>query len=55
MDGVLLEEMISEDYLAGHPASFAGMDRSGPARSEEYSDEENDDVIERLKSLGYIG
>ncbi|MCI0486880.1 MAG: alkaline phosphatase family protein [Blastocatellia bacterium] len=55
MDGRVLEEMISEEYLASRPVRFAAS--AGEERDQEikYSEEENEEIIERLKNLGYIG
>ena len=55
MDGRVLTEMITEEYASAHSIQFStGGDDPGPS-SLEYSDEDNADVIERLKSLGYVG
>ena len=55
MDGRVLTEMISVDYSSAHPIRFAAPGDDEHTNSVEYSDEENSDVIERLKSLGYVG
>jgi hypothetical protein len=55
MDGRVLTEMISADYSSAHPIRFAVRGDDQQANGVEYSDEENSDVIERLKSLGYVG
>jgi len=55
MDGRVLTEMISVEYSSTHPVRLAaaGADQRTPGA--DFSDEDNADVIERLKSLGYVG
>ena len=55
MDGRVLTEMISADYSSAHPIRFAARNDEQQLSEVEFSDEENSDVIERLKSLGYVG
>ncbi|HKY03424.1 MAG TPA: alkaline phosphatase family protein, partial [Blastocatellia bacterium] len=55
MDGRLLTEVIAEHHLSASAVRYtAGA--SGTGKSEvEYSDEENAEIIESLKNLGYMG
>ncbi len=55
MDGQVLSQIISEDFLQANPVRFAKQDQVGDSGEVEFSEEENADVIERLKSLGYMG
>lgn len=55
MDGHVLSDAISEDFLNAHPIRFTSADETTDSRELEFSPEENADVIERLKQLGYIG
>ncbi|MGA9769417.1 MAG: alkaline phosphatase family protein [Blastocatellia bacterium] len=55
MDGRVLKEIISEEYLNSHPVRLAAQSSDEHTGEVEYSAEENADVLERLKSLGYIG
>jgi predicted AlkP superfamily phosphohydrolase/phosphomutase len=55
VDGRVLTEMISADYSSAHPIRFAAQGDAEATNGVLYSDEENSDVIERLKSLGYVG
>jgi len=55
MDGRVLTEIISADYSSAHPIRFAAHGDDQQTTGAVYSDEENSDVIERLKSLGYVG
>ena len=55
VDGRVLTEMISADYSSAHPIRFAAQGDAEATNAVLYSDEENSDVIERLKSLGYVG
>jgi predicted AlkP superfamily phosphohydrolase/phosphomutase len=54
VDGRVLSEMISAEYVAANPVRFAKPE-DGPVDEIELSEAENSDVIERLKSLGYVG
>jgi predicted AlkP superfamily phosphohydrolase/phosphomutase len=54
MDGRVLSEAISEDHLNANPVRRSAQGGGDPARALEFSPEENADVIERLKGLGYI-
>jgi predicted AlkP superfamily phosphohydrolase/phosphomutase len=55
MDGRVLTNMFSADYLSTHPIEFSVTGDDRRITGLEYSDEENADVLERLKSLGYVG
>jgi arylsulfatase A-like enzyme len=55
MDGRVLTEIISEDYLLDNPIEFLQADESSQQNTMQYSDEENAEIIESLKNLGYIG
>lgn len=55
MDGRVLKEIISEDYLNSNPVRFTAESQYDPSGEVEFSPEENEEVIERLKNLGYIG
>ena len=55
MDGRVLAEMISADYSSAHSIRFSTRGDHRQTNGVEYSDEENSEVIERLKSLGYLG
>ncbi len=55
MDGHVLSEIISEEYIKAHPINFTAESDEGQTGEIEFTPEENEDVIERLKSLGYIG
>jgi predicted AlkP superfamily phosphohydrolase/phosphomutase len=55
MDGQILASIIDENFLQANPVRFAAQAAADDSRDVEYSDEENAEVIERLKSLGYMG
>jgi predicted AlkP superfamily phosphohydrolase/phosphomutase len=55
MDGRVLTDMFSADYVSTHPIQSSATDEERQITGVEYSDEENADVLERLKSLGYVG
>jgi predicted AlkP superfamily phosphohydrolase/phosphomutase len=55
MDGRVLEEMIPAAFASTHALRFSSRGDDQKTNGVEYSDEENADVMERLKSLGYLG
>lgn len=56
MDGRVLFEAISDEYLTANPVRLSAQGASERQSSEmKFSPEENAEVIERLKQLGYIG
>ena len=55
VDGRILAEMVSPKYLSANPIRFASQSEATPPDEVELSEAENEDVIERLKSLGYVG
>ncbi|HXG63611.1 MAG TPA: alkaline phosphatase family protein [Blastocatellia bacterium] len=55
VDGRVLSEIIAPDYVNARPVRFSARS-DGEQRGElEFTPEENDEIIERLKNLGYIG
>jgi predicted AlkP superfamily phosphohydrolase/phosphomutase len=54
MDGRVLTDAISNDFLNANAIRLTAHGESSP-RELEFSPEENADVIDRLKQLGYIG
>jgi predicted AlkP superfamily phosphohydrolase/phosphomutase len=55
LDGRVLTEIISEQYRAARPVRFAAAGRSTGRPGVEFTDEENAEIIESLKNLGYSG
>ena len=55
MDGRVLEAMISDSYLNQNPVRFTAEGGDAKVSELTYSSEENEEVLERLKNLGYIG
>jgi len=55
MDGRVLSEIVSTEYLNANQVCVASSRHDADPGGPEYSDEENEDVIERLRSLGYVG
>jgi predicted AlkP superfamily phosphohydrolase/phosphomutase len=55
MDGRALTEIISDEFLRANPVQFASASRAEQNDKLEFSEEENDEIIESLKNLGYIG
>jgi len=56
IDGEVLERIFDEDYLSGHAPEYYDDGDEGVAVSagEGYSDEEETQIEERLKGLGYL-
>ena len=55
MDGRVLTEIISEDFLKANPIRYSEESDQTSQNAMQYSDEENAEIIESLKHLGYIG
>lgn len=58
IDGRVLEEIFTEDYLAGNPVRISGtegLDYHAPEKAPMMTDEESDEIRQRLKALGYLG
>ncbi|HKP13625.1 MAG TPA: phosphodiesterase, partial [Blastocatellia bacterium] len=55
LDGRVLTEIISEDHLSANPVRYSRAAETARANATAYSDEENAEIIESLKQLGYIG
>jgi predicted AlkP superfamily phosphohydrolase/phosphomutase len=55
MDGQVISEIISDDYLKEHPIQTVSRGDAGGINKSEFSDQENAEVIERLRNLGYVG
>lgn len=57
MDGHILEDAFLPEYLCEHPGQFGSMSEKGEGSAADfggYSPEENEQIAERLKNLGYI-
>ncbi len=55
MDGKVVEDAFSAEYMNSHPVSSeAAVDYTAATREDTYSEEEDEDIRERLKGLGYI-
>ena len=55
MDGKVLAQIIRDEHLQANAIRFAAQDKSDDNRGVEFSTEENAEIIERLRSLGYMG
>jgi predicted AlkP superfamily phosphohydrolase/phosphomutase len=55
MDGHVLTDAITGVFLDANRIRFTSSDARTESREMEFSPEENADVLERLKALGYIG
>lgn len=60
MDGFVLEDMLSDDFLDAHPVRYVDTYETGEGRNDTEAaespvdDEIDDEMRERLRSLGYI-
>lgn len=55
MDGRVLSEAIREEHLNGNPVRLSAANAGQEPGELEFTPEENVEMIERLKQLGYIG
>ena len=58
MDGRVLEEIFSEEYLAENPvrvSKTASLDYDAPDKSPAMTEEESEEIRARLRGLGYLG
>jgi len=55
MDGRVLTEMIESDFIRSNPVRRSTGESLPEPEAAELSAEENDEIIERLKALGYVG
>jgi predicted AlkP superfamily phosphohydrolase/phosphomutase len=55
MDGRVLTEIISNEYLNANPIRLASQGENDQSGEVEFSAAENAEIIESLKNLGYIG
>jgi predicted AlkP superfamily phosphohydrolase/phosphomutase len=55
MDGRILEDAIRPEFLRSNKVRYQEAAASSNIEEQEFSSDENADVIERLRSLGYIG
>ena len=55
LDGQVLADIISDEYLNATPIRFAAQSLDDRPGELEFSPDENAEIIESLKNLGYIG
>ena len=55
LDGRVLTEMISSEYLNANPVRLTSQTSADQTSAVQFLPEENEEIIERLKSLGYMG
>ena len=58
MDGRVLEEIFTEEYLAENPvrvSKTASLDYDAPDKSPAMTEEESEEIRARLRGLGYLG
>jgi hypothetical protein len=54
-DGRVLTEIVSERHLSAEPIRYEAGGSGVKKREIDYSEDENSEVIESLKNLGYMG
>jgi hypothetical protein len=56
MDGRVLEEIFTQEYMSQNPVrSYDASGTVEPEKSVTLTEEESDEIRERLRSLGYLG
>ena len=55
MDGQVLTDIFTEEFLRTHPVHFGADADRGEVAAAEFSEEESDEVRARLHELGYMG
>ncbi len=55
MDGCVLKEDLTPDFMRAHPVRFVQARGDGGDEEMALSDEEADEIEERLRALGYLG
>jgi hypothetical protein len=53
-----LEEIFTEEYLMGSPVRISGsadLDYHAPDKAPLMTEEESDEIRQRLRALGYLG
>jgi predicted AlkP superfamily phosphohydrolase/phosphomutase len=56
MDGRVLEEIFSEDYMRANPVRISGESAyADAATASSMTDEESEEIRQRLRGLGYLG
>jgi predicted AlkP superfamily phosphohydrolase/phosphomutase len=55
MDGRVLEDALTESFVEQNPVRYQKDQDEGPADPFQMSDEDREDVLKKLKALGYIG
>ena len=55
MDGVVLSDIFTEEFLKNHPIRVGKAASRGDVAAAEFSEEESDEVRARLHELGYMG
>ena len=58
MDGRVLEEIFTEDYLVENPVRLSetiGLEYDAPDKSPAMTEEESEEIRARLRGLGYLG
>jgi predicted AlkP superfamily phosphohydrolase/phosphomutase len=55
MDGTVLKEAITEEFLATHPIRFGSAAERDLKNKEGFSEEEDEEIRLRLQELGYMG
>ena len=57
MDGRVLTETFSEEYVKNNPIRYQDVDVEGEipvAARDEYDDDEKEQLVDHLRGLGYI-
>jgi arylsulfatase A-like enzyme len=55
MDGRVLDEAFDSEYLSAFKVQYSDAPTDRPSGEQEYSDEDEEEIKERLRGLGYVG
>jgi arylsulfatase A-like enzyme len=55
MDGRVLEEVFNDGYMAASPIKTLGPSAPSDGDGSGYQEEEAEEIMERLRELGYLG
>ncbi|MEK7773499.1 MAG: alkaline phosphatase family protein [Deltaproteobacteria bacterium] len=54
MDGMVLQEALEPEYLARNPVRYSGEAATGETGAKELSEDQEKEIAEKLKNLGYM-
>ena len=55
MDGKVLTNLLTKEFLAAHPVQFIDSYETGPRGGAPIESRYDQEIVDRLRSLGYVG